>query len=88
MKGNYKFLSILLYSLPVLLNPFPRTFFIEINVNYRRNPRFCPFPVTTFINKEDAVCINEEVVGAIIEAAIGAIIAPTNPPSCFFYFMF
>ena len=43
-----------------------------------------PFPDIAFINEEGTVCINVEATGVINEAAIGAIIAPGNPPSCFF----
>ena len=43
-----------------------------------------PFPVIAFINEETTGCINEEAIGAINEAAISVIIAPRNPPSCFF----
>ena len=45
------------------------------------------FPVIA-INEGATDCINEKVIGAINEAAISAIIAPINPPFCFFYFMF
>ena len=88
MERSCKFLSILLYPLPVLLNSFPRTFIIKDNANYGRNPPSCPFPVIAFINKETTLCINEDVIDAINESAIGAIIALRTPPSCFSYFMF
>ena len=38
----------------------------------------------TYFNEEATGCINKEVLDAISEPAIGAIIVPTNPLSCFF----
>ena len=76
---------------PALLTPFPRIFIIKSNANNGRNPPsflfsnpMTPFPDIAFINDEINGCINEEAIVAIDEAAIGAIIAPRNPPSCFF----
>ena len=83
----------LLYPLPALVTPFPRTFIIKVHANDGRNPSsfhfpalMTTFPVIAFINGEATGCSNEEAVGAINEAAIGAIIRPRNPPSCFFLF--
>ena len=39
-----------------------------------------------FINEEATSFINGDAISVINEAAIGAIIAPTNPASCFFLF--
>ena len=71
-----------LYSLPALGTPFPRTFIIKSNSNNDRNPSsfhflalMTPFPVIAFINKETASTINEEAIGAINEAAIYTILA-------------
>ena len=72
MQQNKKILSMLLYHLPTLLTDFLITFIIKGNANNRRNPPSCPFPVIAFI-KEEAT-----------DAVIGAIIAPRNPPCCFF----
>ena len=42
------------------------------------------FPDMEFINKEATECINDETTVTINEAVMGAIMAPRNPPSCFF----
>ena len=68
----------LLYPFPALLTSFPRTFIIQGNANNGRN-LLSPFPVIAFIN--------EEATGVFNEAAIGAIIAQRNPPSCFLNFV-
>ena len=47
-----------------------------------------PFPVIAFTNEEATCCINEEAIGPINEAAEVAIIAPRNPPSCFYILCF
>ena len=70
---------------PALLTLFPDiAFFIKGNTNNGRNPTSCIFPVIAIINEEATGCINKEAIDGINEAAIGAIIAPRNPPSCFF----
>ena len=43
-----------------------------------------PFPGIEFTNEEAADCINEEAIGAVNEAPTSAIIAPENPPFCFY----
>ena len=73
----------LFYSLPTTLTPFPAILYIKDNANNERNPPPCPFPVITFINEEVTGCINGEIIDAINEATIGAIITGRNPPSCF-----
>ena len=78
------------YLLSAIVTPFPRTFIIKVNANNGRIQQSCPFPalmtpfaVTAFINEEATVCINGETIGAINEAAIGAIIAGRNPTGFF-----
>ena len=39
------------------------------------------FLVTALINEDATSCINEDAKSVINEAAIGAIMAPRNPPS-------
>ena len=78
-----------MYPLPALVNPFPDiASVIKSNANNGRNlPSYpilalmAPFPDIAFMNKDATGCINQEAIGAINEAAI---IAPKNPPSCFF----
>ena len=81
----------LLYPLPALLIPFPRTFNVEGNANNQRNSLSCPFPdlmslflAIPFISEEGSGCTNEEAIGAINKAAIGDITAPRNLSSHFF----
>ena len=67
----------------MLLTPFPEMAFVtKFNANNGRNPSSCPFPF------RDIEFINEDAIDAINEAAIGAIIAPRNPPSCFLCHVF
>ena len=73
-----------MYPLPALLITFPNTFIIKGSGNNGRNTPSCPFQVIKFINEEAIGCNNKEVIGAIHEASIGAIIAGRNPLSCFF----
>ena len=73
----------LLYHLSVLSKHFSRGFIIKGNANNGRKPPSCPVPVIGFINEEITVCINQEAIGAINEAAVVLFIAPRNPPSCF-----
>ena len=74
-----------------LMTTFPRNFIIKDTAINKRILPSCPFPalVTPFLdkvftNEEATDCINKEVIGAINEAAMGAIMAPRNSPSCFF----
>ena len=76
------------YPLPALVTPFPRTFIIKGNANNERNPPSCTSPVIAFINAKATGCVNEEAIRAFNEAVIGSIIAPRNPPSCFFISFF
>ena len=80
-----------LYPLPALLSPFSRTFINKNNTNNRRSPSPCPFPalltlfpVIAFLDQEATNYVNEEAIDAITEAAMGAIIGPRIPLSCFF----
>ena len=77
-----------LFPLPALVTPFPRTFIIKGNGNNGRNPLSSPFPLIVFINEEATSSMSEEATGAINEAAIGATVASRNPPSCFFILCF
>ena len=63
----------LLYPLPALLTPFPRTFVIKGNVNNGRILPSYPFPDIVFTNEEATGCINEEAMIAVNEAVVGAI---------------
>ena len=80
----------LLYLFPALVIPFPVTCIIKGNTNNRRKQNSCPFPalmnpfqVIAYISEEPTGCISEEVISAINEASIGAMIAPRNAPSFF-----
>ena len=55
---------------------FPRTFITIASASNWRNLPSYSFPVIAFFNEEVTVCINEEDLGAINEAALSAIIAP------------
>ena len=78
--------------LPALANLLPdMAFIIKSNINNGINLPSCPFPTLVtpfpdiaFINQEAAGCISKKGIGAIIEVAIAAIIAPRNPRSSFF----
>ena len=81
----------LLYIFPAFVAPFYKTSIIKANVNNGINPPSCPFLAVmaifsdiTFMNEEATVCINEETIGAINEAAISIIKSPRNASSCFF----
>ena len=81
----------LLTTFLVLVTPFPRIFIIKGSANNGIIPPSCPFPALVtpfsdiaFINEETIGCNNEKALGTINEAAISAIIAPRNPPSCCF----
>ena len=56
------------------MDPFHITFINTGDANNGRNPPFCSFPVTEFINEAATGCINKEATGAINEAAIYDII--------------
>ena len=75
----------LFYSLPTTLTPFPAISYVKGNVDNERNPRPCPFQVIAFINEGVTGCINEEIIDAINEATIVAIITGRNPRSCFLF---
>ena len=75
----------LLYHLSVLSKHFSRGFIIKDNANNGQKPPSCPVPVIGFTNEEITVCINQEAIGAINEAAVVLFIAPRNPPSCFLF---
>ena len=71
----------------------PRNFIIKGNAsNGKIPPSFffsalvTPYSDIAFVIEEATGCINEEPIGAISEAARGAIVAPRNLP--FFYFMY
>ena len=76
-----------LYLLPAFLSPFPRNFMIKGNANNGSNPASYAFPavMTHFpdiaFNEEVTGCIIEQGIGAINEAAIGAIISLRNLPA-------
>ena len=78
---------VLLYLLATLIIRFPRIFIRKDNANNRKDPSsgqfpalITPCPVIAFIN-EEAIC-------AVNEAAIGVIIAPRIPSSCFLFHAF
>ena len=82
----------LLYPLFALVTSFPRTFIIKGDAHMEEihllafSLLMTPFPLIAFINEEARGCNNEEAIDAINEAIIGAIIAPRNPSSHFFFF--
>ena len=68
----------LLYAFPALVTFFPDiAFIIEANASNKKKLIFLSF--------SNHSCINEEHVGAINQANIGAIIAPRNPSLCFIH---
>ena len=56
---------------------------LKVHLKMEKNPSSCPFHIlmTPF---PDISFINKERMGAINESAVRTIIAPKNPPSCFF----
>ena len=75
-----------LYLLPAFLSPFPRNFMIKGNAINGSNPAYAfPAVMTHFpdiaFNEEVTGCIIEQAMGAINEAAIGAIISLRNLPA-------
>ena len=73
-------LKMLLYPLPVLSPPFPRTFIIKDNANNDRRPPSCHFPA--LMTRFPVIAFtNEEAIDIINEAAIDTIIAARKPTS-------
>ena len=62
----------LLYPIPALLTPFPRTFIIKGNADEGKNSPSCPFPALMtsfpdieFLNEETTSCISGKVIGSM-----------------------
>ena len=81
---SYTLLALLSLFL-ALITTFPDMEFInKCNANNGRNLPSSSVVFIAFTNEEAKGCINNEPIDAVNKAAIDVIIAPRNPPSCFF----